>query len=89
MMFTATALMKPVSTAFGTNLTTAPRRNSPAASIASPVRTPNVTSAAPASGPSRTSGTSAMITAIAPVPWTDIRTELVATAPATVPNRYP
>ena len=42
--------------------------------------------AAVASGPS-SPGTSAMITAIAPVACTDMITELVASAPARVPNR--
>ena len=50
------------------------------------MRTPRVAIAAVAPVPVRP-GTSAMITAIAPVACTDMITELVVSAPANVPNR--
>jgi len=76
-MFTATALMNPVRTEFGMNRTSLPIRSRPRVSITSPVNTERVNSAF---------GASAMITAIAPVAWTVMNTELVASAPATVPE---
>jgi hypothetical protein len=86
-MLTATAFTNPVSTAFGTNRTSDPRRSTPRTSITAPVNTPRVASARAGSSAARSSGTSAISTAIAPVACTDISTELVANAPATVPTR--
>ena len=55
--------------------------------MTAPVSRPRVDSAAAESGCPRTCGTSEMTTAIAPVAWTDMKTELVLSAPASVPTR--
>jgi hypothetical protein len=87
MMLTPTALMNPTITAFETNRSSAPSRNSPAASMTTPVSTASVNSARSGSPASPTAGTSTITIAMAPVPCTAMNAELVTHAPATVPTR--
>ena len=86
-MLTPTALMNPTMTAFETKRMMKPRRNTPARSMIAPVTTASVKSARSGSSAVWTSGTSAMTTAIAPVPWTAMKAELVTRAPAAGPTR--
>jgi len=86
-MLTATALTKPVMTALGTKRTIDPSRSRPSTSMTPPVSRPRVASAAAESSCPRTCGMSEITTAIAPVAWTHMNTELVDRAPATVPTR--
>ena len=85
-MLTPTALMNPTITAFDTNRSTVPSRSSPAVSMTAPVSTDRVTNALVGSPASRMAGTSAMTMAMAPVPCTAMKVELVKRAPVAVPT---
>ena len=85
-MLIPTALMNPTRTAFETNLSTPPRRSSPAATMTSPVSTESVASARDGSELSCTAVVSATMIAIAPVPCTAMNVDDVVRAPATVPT---
>ena len=86
-MLTPTALTKPTMTALETKRSADPSRARPATSMTAPVRTLSVNSAAAGSRDPWTAGTSATMTAIAPVAWTAMNVELVASAPPRVPKR--
>ena len=86
-MFTPTALMKPTITVLDTNRRTEPSRSTPATIINTPVVIVSVNSARAASSASPIASTSATMMAIAPVAWTAMNDELVASAPAKVPTR--
>ena len=85
-MLTPTALMKPTMTALDTNRRIVPSFASPATSITAPVNIDRVTSARVGSSESRSTATSAISIAMAPVPCTAMKVELVLNAPARVPT---
>lgn len=86
MMRTATPLMNPVMTAFGTKRTSEPSLSRPAASMNNPVRIDSVNRGRLGSLPCVTWGTLATTRAMALVACTDINAELVKKAPLNVPN---
>ena len=87
MILTPTAFTKPTITALDTNRRTEPSRSTPATIIRTPVMKDSVNSARAGSSASLTASTSVMMMAIAPVPWTAMNDELVASAPAKVPTK--
>ncbi len=85
-MFTPTAFMNPTITALETKRSIEPSRSSPASSITAPVNTDRVTRARVGSPDWFSASTSAISVAMAPVPCTAMKVELVASAPPRVPT---
>ena len=85
-MFTPTALIKPTMTALDTKRSSPPSLSKPAATMTTPVIMVRVNRARAGSAAWCTAPTSATRIAIAPVPWTAMNAEEVATAPPTTPT---